>query len=110
MTQEEFKLHQIDYKAAHAALVAECQAKMAASKKLVKERLAQLRTLLSPPIPTPIEKRRKTESYNIQRAIKSRVCNLEGIRGWDIANAEVKFNNADDLLTFEVAIPKTQQS
>ena len=109
MTQEELNIKKIDYKAAHAALVAECQAKMAASKRLVKERIAQLRTLLPPPIPTPIEKRRKQESYNIQRAIKSRVCNLEGIRGWDVANVEVKFNNADDLLTFEVAIPKIQE-
>lgn len=57
--------------------------------------------------PSPItEKRRKAESYDICRAISSRIAHMEGIKGWDIQNAQISWSIDENNLTYTINFSK----
>ena len=109
MTLELYRVRKQEISEAYHQACALYTQKILTARENLKAQLETLRALLPPTIPMPIEKRRKKECYDIQRAIRSKLNSCDNMRGWDVANAEVKFNNQGDMLLLEVAIPKTQE-
>lgn len=106
MTQEEYevlnKARRAKFKEEQRAIAESLSARKAEFKQRTQELLAEICHPAN-------DKTRLRQSYDIQRAIKARIDHLDDNRGWDVHNAEVKFNNQGDMLLLEVAIPKTQQ-
>ena len=60
--------------------------------------------------PRPVEKLKNEESYSIHRHLSHKLREMDRLRAWDVHNAEVKFVNKEDLLLFQIAIPRKAES
>lgn len=109
MTQQEFQVLNRERKAKFKAEQRALAEALAIRKKNFNARTQELLAEVHTPAQPASDKTRRTQAYDIQRAIKSKIDRLEDYRGLDVHNAEVKFNNQGDMLLLEVAIPKTQE-
>ena len=107
MTQEEFQVLNRERKAKFKAEQRALEESLIKRKEAFKKHTQELLAEICPPPAN--DKTRLRQSYDIQRAIKSKIDRLEDYRGWDVHAAEVKFNNQGDMLLLEVAIPKSKE-
>ena len=107
MTQQEFdqqcREHKSRLKTINAGLLAQMQENKAAYKNTVARLLANL------------EKgdgggKKKHECYAIHSHLRKALDGCDRINNWDVAHAEIKFNNQGDLLLFEIAILPTNNN
>jgi len=113
MTQEEFDIIQDARRKAlnkrKAQLIAQYQQSKDALEALNREfneGTAALRAVEVEPSPAAFQgkSRKSRECYSLQARLKHVLAECDKITRWDVANAEVKFNNQGDLLLFEITI------
>lgn len=104
MTQAEFDAAQLaekeKTKKTIAAYLAQAKAVRAFFKANTLMRKAQLEVT-----PASAEKKAARSAYSIHRHLSHKLREMKNLQGWNVKEAEVKFNNKGDLLLFEIAIP-----
>lgn len=72
--------------------------------KSFKEDTAKLLELVEPG-----KARKRRECYSLFYAFKRKLEEMDHIKQWNLAEAEVKFNKQEDIVIFEIAIPAAKE-
>lgn len=107
MTQQEFdqqcREHKSRLKTINAGLLAQMQANKAEYKQMIARLIANLEI-------GDGGGRKKHECYALHAHLRKALDGCDRIKNWDVANAEIKFNNQGDLLLFEISILPTSNN